>query len=114
MSRIPECDDCEYRLWPVWCHAATTGHRRFCDLAHKLGRADYAEIVERETLGREPAKPPPANPWLRASLAARECVHHRAGCGCDGGRCVRPDKAGPTDFIRCAACLGIELPKPIT
>lgn len=116
-----ECDDCKYRLWPVWCHAAKTGSVRVCELIHGHGRTDYAELVDRLTLApaastsdqfADPNKMvPPPNPWRTAILAMRACPHHvRPACGCDGGDCARPDKAGPTNLARCAECLGTPLP----
>ena len=109
---MTECDDCVFRLWPVWCHAAQTGHARYCDLIHKLGRKDYAVVVESKTLGTEPKPPAAPSPWLAVVQARRDCPHFIRGCGCDGGSCSREDKAGPTDLARCGECLGVELPGP--
>jgi len=61
-----------------------------------------------------PDKPIQAVPslWLRARAAVAACEHRAVpACGCSPAVCKRPDKTGPTDLVRCAACLGIDLPR---
>jgi len=126
---VSHCGSCKYDPQSIACYAAT--RPRLCELIHVMGRTDYAEIVDQLTL--EPPPPPPVpddldfdfgqqsmtvdgesppNPWQAARLARNACEHYARSCtGCDGGDCTRPDKAGPTDLAKCAACLGMPLPK---
>lgn len=114
------CDGCRHKGTGAACYAST--RPRLCELIHVHGRTDYAALVDRLTLApaastsdrlADPGNPipPSPSPWRVAILAMRTCPHHvRPACGCDGGDCARPDKAGPTNLARCAECLGMPLP----
>ena len=114
---IPECDGCPWKHWPVRCHAAEVGHRRYCQLLAE-GRTDYAGIIERKTLGTEP-KPTPLPPEKvnAGRLVLTVLAHRRAcpawtqspACGCTG-ECGREGKPLVPSIDDCRECLSADHP----
>jgi len=104
-----ECDDCRYRLWPAWCHAAKTGSPRLCELIHRLGRADYAGLVDRLTTTPQPS--PLVSPQRipdRVVVAIETCDFRRSSCGClsKPATCLQssyPAVVGLADCLDCVA-----------
>lgn len=103
---IPECNSCEFKRWPARCHAAETGHRRLCDLAHDLGREDYRDLISRLTLGSQPPEthqPADAAKLMRVST----CLHRRSDCNCldKPAYCHKGITPAVVALADCLACL---------
>jgi len=110
MPAFPECLRCEFRDRPETCHSIATGHKRLCELAHELGRDDYARLIREKTLDALTVKPPGlvdmASTFIAAATAqvlagnpiASEAVQARRKALCHA--CPLLDK----DSDRCNKC----------
>jgi hypothetical protein len=70
-TTLPECPECDFKLWPCWCYCAIQGLARYCEVAHRLGRADYRELIAVRT--RDPG-------WA-AKIEANPGTSPRPCCG---------------------------------
>lgn len=111
----PECLDCPFRLWPVLCHAAESGHARYCDHV-RANHPYFAPLVEAKTLGLPlPSQPRTASISPEAASARlvmltlrerRACPAFtpHSECGCSG-ECGREDRPLNPSVDECRHCM---------